>query len=556
MITFPGYYGDVFAHPEGIGCLYSIHEQKKLQLRINGVARTTIDIPDNVLYLKAWANPLGIIEWIAQPQTLFGTMYGYINGTQNGNGLFPILCYSRPAVYWDGTQFVFYIQNSPSTWVIKDNNFENQYPIPIWPGGDGTTSQGIWQVLNDGNLVWTDPNRDKKYGNTTILFGCQSNGLVIGQGTENGMIGVGVDGSKPFLAMNFNPMEPRAIYSPVVNKWGCYSWGLGAVGAYNELPPFDYISPVVPDIKPFKNNVNIVIYKDSEGTSGAESEIVVNQKNQVVKRPYFVAEDSTHSHFLGELQGIYTESIDLSVALELAKEKNTRVIYGQDTLLSPFIPVGLRPFDQFWIELYRVVGESLTDCLLRWGNNVDRLLHIWPGDCGLIAMFYTQGGAPPNTVWTVDEVIKGLNYLDYFVNKSDRIKVVAAFSYERANGIIAYPDLQEAWQQLKEATPGPAIYLPIPPQEIKVKSDFTVTELLNLQDVTEVPHPDGKGLVALKTPEGKYKSLNELGQWAADANSAGYFERFFPFGGGWFAYRESTKRTFVVTTRVPALPYE
>lgn len=363
MITFPGYYGDVFACPRGLGCLYSIHQSKRLILLINGNVEQQIDIPDDLLYLKAWCNPAGIIGWIAQPQSIKNqTMYGYIYPNSNPTTDFlNILCYSRPAIWFNGTTFVYYIQNSPSTYLANGLQVmflfgENglQYNIPIWPGGNGTTSQGIWQILNDGTIIWTDPNRSIKYGNTTVLFGCQSNGLVIGQGQESGMVGVGLDGSNPFLAMNFNPMEPRAIYSPVVNKWGCYSWGQGAIGAYNECPPFNPIPGPNP------------------------------------------------------------------------------------------IPV------------------------------------------------------PPNP------------------------------------------------------TPIP----PVPPQGVKMKSDYTVTELLNLKDLTEVPHPDGKGLVALKTPDGKYKSLTPTGQWNPDASSPGAWERFFPFGGGWYAYREDTKRTFIVTSRVPVLPYQ
>lgn len=80
-------------------------------------------------------------------------------------------------------------------------------------------------------------------------------------------------------------------------------------------------------------------------------------------------------------------------------------------------------------------------------------------------------------------------------------------------------------------------------------------EILPTYDVTEVPHPDGQGLIALKTSAGKYKSLTPFGSWQLDADSAGGWERFLPFGGGWFAYREDSKRLFFISTRVPSIPY-
>jgi len=103
--------------------------------------------------------------------------------------------------------------------------------------------------------------------------------------------------------------------------------------------------------------------------------------------------------------------------------------------------------------------------------------------------------------------------------------------------------------------PIPPQPIPVPPQPVekRMKSDFTVTELVNLQDVLEVPHPQGQGTVALKMPNGKYKSLSPQGNWG-DSDNAGSWERFLPGGGGWYAYRNDSNRWFVVTTRIPNWP--
>lgn len=86
-------------------------------------------------------------------------------------------------------------------------------------------------------------------------------------------------------------------------------------------------------------------------------------------------------------------------------------------------------------------------------------------------------------------------------------------------------------------------------------SDLVITEIVPLTGMIETPHPDGQGLVALTeagTPG--FKSLNPWGSWQANATHPGGWERFFPYGGGWFAYREDTGRLFFVT-RVPKIPY-
>jgi hypothetical protein len=76
------------------------------------------------------------------------------------------------------------------------------------------------------------------------------------------------------------------------------------------------------------------------------------------------------------------------------------------------------------------------------------------------------------------------------------------------------------------------------------------------ETVTEVPHPDGQGLVALKTSAGKYKSLAPGGTWDPDKDSAGGWERFFPYGGVYLAYREDTNTTYSVAVMVEKLPYQ
>lgn len=137
-----------------------------------------------------------------------------------------------------------------------------------------------------------------------------------------------------------------------------------------------------------------------------------------------------------------------------------RVIWCHDGPEVPQLPP-LRPWDQVWVECYRQAGESLVASERRWQTAVQQVLAQCANDVGIIPMFYCQGGAPPNELWTVAEVLAGLRTLSALVNSSSRIKVVAPFAWERANGITAHPELQQAWRQLLAAG-GQPTFIPIP----------------------------------------------------------------------------------------------
>ena len=78
----------------------------------------------------------------------------------------------------------------------------------------------------------------------------------------------------------------------------------------------------------------------------------------------------------------------------------------------------------------------------------------------------------------------------------------------------------------------------------------------NAEDVTEMPHPDGQGLVCLLTSAGTYKSLTPQGAWNPDAKAPGAWERFFPYGGVYLAYREDSGKTFSIERQTVKLPYQ
>jgi hypothetical protein len=136
-----------------------------------------------------------------------------------------------------------------------------------------------------------------------------------------------------------------------------------------------------------------------------------------------------------------------------------RILLAHDGESDWTIPAGaLRSFDLCLWELYRVKGETLAATFARWDRQARRNLEQWPRDCGVVPMFYTQ------FQWTIGEVLEALEGLDAIANLSPRIKVVAPFAYDRANGIVAFAELRQAFDNLvaAAAAAGAATLTPVP----------------------------------------------------------------------------------------------
>jgi hypothetical protein len=240
----------------------------------------------------------------------------------------------------------------------------------------------------------------------------------------------------------------RSIYALVTGGAGGVRLWLGTRADVQALPePSEAVR--FPTFA-FDHPVLVAPFKDSEGTSGAPAEIVVNGNAQAVARPYFAAEDTLAGPFLGELLGIYSESsLNPTAALGIADRRHTRLLLCHDSATPWTPPAGLRPWDVPCLELYWYAkGETLDQARFRWSSSVQALVNAWPGDCGVVPMFYCMGGAPPDEVLTVAEVLDALASLSLLVNLSPRIKVIAPFSYQRANGIVAHPELRKAFNDL------------------------------------------------------------------------------------------------------------
>lgn len=220
----------------------------------------------------------------------------------------------------------------------------------------------------------------------------------------------------------------------------------------------------------FNHDVTVAVFKDPDGITAAPVEVLVNENRQRASRPVFVADDTLATgKWNGPLLGVYTEARGdaLPKALALAAGLKTRLLVCHDKQEPWTLPAGLRPWDVPAIELYRFklpVEETLRQAVARWRRDRDAMLAAWPGDCGVVPMFYCMGGAAggnPPELWPVSVPLETLAFLEEIVNSSPRIKLVLPFEYLRANGIVAHGELQQAYDNLLAAAPVPAVLLPV-----------------------------------------------------------------------------------------------
>jgi len=242
-----------------------------------------------------------------------------------------------------------------------------------------------------------------------------------------------------------------------------------APGQHFDFVPTDSVNPpviVIPTFR-FTHKVMVAVIKDPLNTSGAPVEVLVNQNDQRSSRPLFVAEDTLLSHWNGPLLGIYTEAKGdkLAKVQRTALALKTRVVVVHDSRDPWTLQPGMRSCDIPAPELYRYPGETLVQAHDRWRLDVQAMLRDWPGDCGLVPMYYCMGGIPggiPPEVWPVADVLDTQRFLSEMTNKSDRIKVLLPFSYLRGNGITAHVEFQQSFVNLLAAAPEMPELLPVP----------------------------------------------------------------------------------------------
>jgi hypothetical protein len=264
------------------------------------------------------------------------------------------------------------------------------------------------------------------------------------------------------------------------------------------LPVIDQSPTVVyPAIAPFAHAVSIAPFKDPDGTSEADSEVVIDGARQAVPRPCWVgfdldggttaidraAEDET-------LVGVYAQDHgDRGVehARIVADRLGCRIAWLQDSPEPPVVPRELKAWDQVWVEEYLVAGETLADARARWTRAEAAALASPCHDLGLVPMYYGDFGDQA----TVDAIASSLTT----INTNARWKVIAPFQYERVNGITGRPPIAEMYGRTLDAsvlgepawTPMPDP--PVPPEPPDPPIDPPIPPDPPIVPPSEVPMP-------------------------------------------------------------------
>ena len=157
-------------------------------------------------------------------------------------------CIEGHGDHWRGA-----VQLSPAHWqrltIWPDGRVEcgPVEPVPVWPGGDGTTSQGFLQMI-DGEPVWSDPNRVTVIEGRTLILPVRAGEAVVGQ-TEDGAWWV-KPGGFAGRAIPGDAMWPRIAQDG--DRYACCAWTYPDTNTRTVIgPPYPQdavTAPVLPTV--------------------------------------------------------------------------------------------------------------------------------------------------------------------------------------------------------------------------------------------------------------------------------------------------------------------
>lgn len=377
-----------------------------------------------------------------------------------------------------------------------------------------TGSQGYRYVAPNGNLVTGDATISVRNGlnEWTDLSVTQDGSILVGQGHEG-------EGACVWAKDALRLLHPGANYN-IRAKYNV-QFDIVSVSFYNVAP--DGIEGWIYWMA-LSELVNLPVIKHSTEVEPFTHPVQI--------APFMAANSGSPDIFTF---GVYTESEHMPASVPPDK----RMLLAHDGPTDYVLPAGMRKFDIPLIEYYRIPEETITQSATRWKRQTLKLLQDWPNDIGVISMFYTQNR------WSITEVLEGISYLSRLVNLSPRIKLVAPFAYNRANGITASPELMDAFHSLQRATPGtPVLELivpptpeppdpeppdpeppqPTPPQEDDMIAYSAPVPGFNPGDLVD----NGNGTVSVKKTNGKFLCITPDGHVE---------ERDTP-GGAWESFRK------------------
>jgi hypothetical protein len=495
-----GYWCRVAAHPAGRLWVYVDRAQPMLRtitaemnpqpVRVMAWQETAPSAPR---MLDVACAPDGRICLVAQAQA---QAYGLLIGVKPLGG--PVRwswghpCHTRPAVGWNGEAFVVIAQDSPGTYRRirigssagpSADGFET-VTVPVWPGGDGTTSAGVQHLEaglaidgSEDRVQWAGETRTRTIRGLSLTVTTEIAGVVIGQHGEVGA-GIALSGGDPFLLFDedIGPEDPQLAHDAA--GWFACSWTRKNAVVYDEFPPY---RPLPAPVRPELPTLRALRYPCYAGFSWVPSDKSAPGNCQFLtpmagegdgqdwrqmadpSRPVFAGgEDIAISQpptLLGRIGGIegagphfdYAASPIFRGYLKDCEETGIRPTWYDDGWnISADYPTSILTLMPSWgipiAECYPAPGEGPEEAMGRLNDKVATLREHWEGAYGVILPCYTQ-----QDHWRKETVLAIATRLyDWSDESRGRLMVAWAFPFERSGpgGPIEDPDMRALGERI------------------------------------------------------------------------------------------------------------
>ena len=171
-----GFWSDVVALPMDRFALVTGGAYDILCYDEDGALRWTQSTPQGMWYLRAAALADGTIAMIGQGHDGGGTQIAlhYPDGTTFHAQQTTPFFWAQSIIRAVGDHWECCLQTGPRTWARATLTREGGWTpgpmeaVPLWPGGDGSTSQGFAYFTDQGESVWNDPNYVRVFDGVTL----------------------------------------------------------------------------------------------------------------------------------------------------------------------------------------------------------------------------------------------------------------------------------------------------------------------------------------------------------------------------------------------------
>jgi len=469
-MTVPGFWSDVVTHPAGFR-LITHGVNAILCYDEAGTLLWSQPIPEGMWYLRAAALADGTIACLGQGHDGGGTqiLIVYPDGAaKHWARAQPFLWAQAIIEAADAETWRLAIQTGPATWAEAVLGRDGAWtpgplqPVPTWPGGDGTTSQGFVQWWQ-GEALWADPNYVTRVNGVTMLRPYRAGDATLGQHpTAAGMLFA--DGLQTWqIAPTDLCFEPR-LASDGTRYAVCARSDRG--GAVWEVltPPYALVPWPPPaeavDLAPFPSHFYAACYKDAALKAPSNVIFAAEPLSAPITGPAIVGTfRKTLDFAIGWTLGI-EDLEDASAAALACKAVKTLPVYAY---VGGAVPEAIIDgIDYPLVQAYRGLGlETAALILARLRADLARCAYARVG----LAVDLTDRTLPGVGGWPESDRVA---FLVGLADLCREIQPAAVFAWawdrrEPQAGISSSAVVTEQWRRFVAAIPPAPVVPPLDP---------------------------------------------------------------------------------------------